>query len=355
MLARSLKASDGCLSCHGNPENSPSGDGRDIFGYEMEGIKKNAVRGAFVIVAPFEDDAVLEATINRTLIAAGITLIVIIFLSSFYLRRFVFSPIEEVIDQLHSSASVNKTISEEITSSSKQLTQHVGEVNNSLQLASSSIELLNKEMESHHQFIYSTKSVFQDTHVNAERAGKEVNEMSDVIRDMSTSGNELKNLLKTISEIAFQTNLLALNAAVEAARAGSFGTGFAVVAEEVRHLANRATEVAKRSADTIEQTIAKQELGLQLDEKIQSSLGSILKDVNQLEITLQEMSGSSSLQKNEISSISKAMEGIDLVMQNNLNRSQHSFEMVNNMHHQIDTLTGAVDVLEENIYGQKKA
>jgi methyl-accepting chemotaxis protein len=125
--------------------------------------------------------------------------------------------------------------------------------------------------------------------------------------DITASSDKISKIIRVIDEIAFQTNILALNAAVEAARAGEAGMGFAVVANEVRSLAQRSAQAAHDTAPLIEESIAKSKDGKLKVDQVAAAIRSITVDSASAQRLVDQISADNLEQSKGITQVSHAI------------------------------------------------
>ncbi|WP_026842630.1 methyl-accepting chemotaxis protein [Citrifermentans bremense] len=142
-------------------------------------------------------------------------------------------------------------------------------------------------------------AVVQETISGMVRIAERVKDSARTVESLGERSEQIGDIIETIQDIADQTNLLALNAAIEAARAGEQGRGFAVVADEVRALAERTTKATKEigamikaiqdetkaAVSAMEEGVAEVEKGTEFSQRSGEALQTILKQIG--EVTLQ--------------------------------------------------------------------
>ena len=166
--------------------------------------------------------------------------------------------------------------------------------------------------------------VVEQTVRGMKRIAEVVNHYAGTVGDLGKSSDQIGQIISVIDDIADQTNLLALNAAIEAARAGEQGRGFAVVADEVRKLAERTTKATKEIADMIRkiQSDTKEAVasmaegtknvteGIRLADMAGSSLAEIVTISQQVTDMVTEIAGASEEQSAAGEQIAKNVEAI---------------------------------------------
>ena len=148
--------------------------------------------------------------------------------------------------------------------------------------------------------------------------------LTAIMSRVRTSSEGTKQIVRDISEIAFQTNLLALNAAVEAARAGDAGLGFAVVAEEVRALAGRAKEAARRTESLIQESVTEVTQGDSTARDTRAKLEEILGAALTVDTLVVGIAGAADEQASAVDALNRAMTEMDLVTQQNAASSEEA-------------------------------
>ena len=236
----------------------------------------------------------------------------------------VSATINRIVDDLGAGAEQTASAAGQVASSSQTLAEGASEQAASLEETSASLEELSSMTQHNNDNARKAKDTAGQARRSADAGAVKIKSMQETMDAISRSSKEIATILRAIDDIAFQTNILALNAAVEAARAGEAGAGFAVVAEEVRALAQRSAHAAKEIGEKIEAASARNTDGVNLSTEVAQSFTSIQSEIEHLQNLVAEIAGATDEQSKGIGEISTAISQMDTVTQSNAANAEES-------------------------------
>ena len=246
-----------------------------------------------------------------------------------------FAAIKQALVQI--SSSMNSTLSAIATASSrvnagaKRISEGAQSLSQGVQAQASSIEQLTVSIENvSGQAINNAGNVknangyIQQAIQGIEQSNESMHNLLASMNQISKTSGEIGQIIKVIEDIAFQTNILALNAAVEAARAGSAGSGFAVVAGEVRNLAGKSAEAAKQTTQLIQASLRAINDGVKYSDHTDKELKEVAQMTEKILDTINGIENASSAQAAAIQQIKQGLKQISDVVQTNASASEES-------------------------------
>ncbi len=222
-----------------------------------------------------------------------------------------------IVGRIQHAATEIGDAAEEISSGNFDLSQRTERQAASLEETAASMQELTDAVARNADAAGEANRLVQESAAVAQRGGAAVGQVQQSMQDIAASSRRIAEITALIDGIAFQTNILALNAAVEAARAGEQGRSFAVVAGEVRQLAQRSAEAAQQIKRLIDESVAQVGQGARAVGQAGATMDEIQASVHEVAAIMARIRDASQEQRAGIAQVNQTIAHMDAGTQQN--------------------------------------
>jgi methyl-accepting chemotaxis protein len=247
-----------------------------------------------------------------------------------------------LVANVRSNASMVSNLGQNLSTGINDLSFRTEQQSASLEQTSSSVKELAETVKDNAESARKVSNMASNVRLIAESSGETMKSAVASMKDIQTSALKVQDIVNMIDRISFQTDILALNAAVEASHAGEHGLGFAVVATEVRALAQRSADAARQIRHLIDESVTKVENGVYQIDEASITLNEILGGIRNLATNINAISEASNEQSNALALISEAILSLEGITQSNSRMAEDAKLVSGDLEQRAITLTSAV-------------